>query len=60
MNDIFDELDINNILENPDSELKQDIEQLKESELNRDTTLYIDFSIMSNIGFVRQLLHLKR
>ena len=37
MNDIFDELDINNILENPDSELKQDIEQLKESELNRDS-----------------------
>ena len=60
MNNIFDELDINDILENPDSELKQDVEQLKESELNRDTTLYIDFSIMSNIGFVRQLPHLKR
>ena len=60
MNNVFDELDINDLLENPDSELKQDMKELAESEFKRNTSLYVDFCIMSDIGFKRQLSHLKR
>jgi hypothetical protein len=48
------------LLENPDSELKQDMKELAESEFKRNTSLYVDFCIMSDIGFKRQLSHLKR
>ena len=60
MNNVFDELDINDLLENPDSELKQDMKELAESECNRNTTIYVSFGNMTEIGFKRQLPYLVR